>query len=164
MFRVPATLIALGALMTSLAACGSSVTRSDYVARANAICAQAVRQTRVIPPPAPATGSVSGAIGLSALAGYVERITPIAEHELSQLEALKRPSGGAAADRSALSRYFVALAAAIRDYRDLGAAAARGDAAGMRDAEAALAGSHATELAVAYGLRACGTPGGTGVR
>lgn len=139
--------------------CGSTVTKHDYIARADAICAAAVRQTRATAPPVAAT-SARGR--LQALARYVERVTPIAASELSQLQGLKRPPGPAS-ETAALDQYLAALRQAVSDYRALGAAAAQGDASGVRDAEAALAGSRVTGLATAYGLRACGTPGGTGV-
>ena len=152
-------------LVTGLlaAGCGSTVTKHDYIARADAICAAAVRQTRSIPPPVAASsaGARPRALAL-ALAQYVRRVTPIAASELAQLESLKRPHGSAS-DAAALRRYLVALRAAVDNYRALGAAAAAGDGGGVRDAEAALAGSRVTALASAYGLRACGRPGGTGV-
>jgi hypothetical protein len=157
--RATAALLMLVVIGLLAAGCGSTVTKHDYIARADAICAAAVRQTRSIPPPVAAS---SAGARPRALAQYVRRVTPIAASELAQLQSLKRPHGSVS-DTAALSRYLVALRAAVDHYRALGAAAAAGDAGGVRDAEASLAGSRVTALASAYGLRACGTPGGTGV-
>ena len=106
--------------------------------------------------------ATSASARLQALAQYVRRVTPIAASELAQLQGLKRPHDSAS-ETAALDHYLAALRQAVGDYRALGAAAAQSDAGGVRDAEAALAGSRVTALATVYGLRGCGTPGGTGV-
>ena len=142
-------LAAIAAVLVAAAAiagCGSSYTKSDFIARADAICASSLRQTRSIAP--------------SALGEYVAAVLPIVESEATQLRALKSPPQDAR-DQAALAKYFGALTQEVEDYRKLGAAAKRGDAQGVTDAEAALRASPATSLATAYGLRSCGTPGAT---
>lgn len=146
-------------LIASLAAgCGGSgYTKSDFVARADAICASALRQARSIAPPtvAQASGGQDGA-----LAAYLSSIVPVLESEASQLHGLKRPPGSAQ-DKAALTRYLEALSQTVTDYKQLAAAARRGDDQTVADTEAALGSSHVYSLATSYGLRSCGTPGAT---
>ncbi len=130
-----------------IAGCGSSYTKSDFIARADAICASALRQTRSV---APST----------ALGEYVGAVLPIVQGEATQLRALKPPPEDAR-DRAALTQYFGALAQEVENYRKLAAAAKRGDGQAETNAEAALRASPAASLATVYGLRACGTPGAT---
>ena len=143
-------LAALAAVLVAAAAvagCGSSYTKSDFIARADAICASALRQTRSIAP-------------TSALSEYVAAVLPIVQSEATQLRALKSPPQDAH-DKAALTKYFGALTQEMENYRKLGAAAKRGDGQGVTNAEAALRASPAASLATAYGLRSCGTPGAT---
>jgi hypothetical protein len=148
---------ALLTLTALLAGCGSSYTNGDFVARANAICASAVRQTRSIAAP-----SAARAVGhqMSALADYLAQVVPVLQSEASQLRALRRPTEDASA-RATLARYLEALAQAAGDYRALAAAAKRGDAQGVASAEAALRASPVASLAASYGLHSCGIPGAT---
>lgn len=142
------------ALVTLVAACGSSYTKQDFIARANGICTSALRQTRAI---APAAGTPQSN---RALAAYLSQALPIAQSEADQLRALRLPPG-TAAEKAALLRYFSALSAQVAAIKQLKSAAARGDAQGVAAAKAALSANPATSLAAKYGLRSCGTPGGT---
>jgi hypothetical protein len=130
-----------------LAGCGGSYTKKDFLARANAICASAVRQARSIPPGGP-------------LAGYVATVLPIVQSEASQLRGLKRPPVGAR-ERAQLDQYFGALTQVVDNYRQLASAAKQGDRQAVTAAEAELRASPVTALATANGLHACGTPGAT---
>lgn len=148
--RPSRSLAAIAAVLVAAAAiagCGSSYTKSDFIARADAICASALRQTRSIAP-------------TSALGEYVGAVLPIVESEATQLRALKSPPQDAR-DKAALAKYFGALTQEVENYRKLGAAAKRGDGQGITNAEAALRVSPAASLATGYGLRSCGTPGAT---
>lgn len=136
-----------------LAACGSTYTKGDFAARANGICTNAVRDIRSLA--APSTGGG----GLRALSQYIGKVLPIVQSEASQIRALRRPSG----DQTALNHYLSAQAEVVAQYRRLAAAAKRGDAQGVADAEAKLQASPVTTLAAQYGLHDCGTPGSTGV-
>ena len=139
-----------------LSACGgSSYTKADFVARANAICTKTLGQTRAISPPS-STGQPGGA-----LAAYLGRLVPLLGSEADQIRALKRPSGGAAHDRQILSQYLAALGQVVVAYRQLEAAAKRGDAQAVAGVEATLQANPAADLAASYGLRSCGTPGTT---
>jgi hypothetical protein len=145
--RVVVSLVPL-ALTAIAAGCGgTSYTKRDFIARADAICASAVRQARALAPQS----------GLAATAGAV---LPVVESEAAQLRALRRP-GGSAGDRAALDRYYAALGQAVQNYRDLAGAAKRGDTQGATTAEAALRANPISSLASSYGLRSCGAPGAT---
>lgn len=149
-----------GTLLVALLAAGcggSGYTKSDFVARADAICASALRQTRSIAPPgaAQASGGQDGA-----LAAYLARAVPVLENEASQLRGLRQPPGNAQ-DKAALSRYLAALGQTVSYYKQLAAAAKRGDDQAVADTEAALGSSPVYSLATSYGLRSCGTPGAT---
>jgi hypothetical protein len=145
-------------LVLVLAGCGGSgYTKSDFIARADAICAGAVRQTRSIAPPGAAQAG-SGQDG--ALAAYLSNVVPVLENEASQLRALRRPPGNAG-ELATLNRWYSALAQSVMHYKELAAAARRGDDQSVADAEAALGASPVYSLAASYGLRSCGTPGAT---
>ena len=60
-----------------------------------------------------------------------------------------------------LAKYLAAQGQVVSAYRQLEAAAKRGDAQAIADVEATLRANPAADLAASYGLRACGTPGGT---
>jgi len=130
--------VALLMLAALVAGCGAD-TKGDFVARANAICASTVRETRSIAPP---SFTHSKAQQLRALAGYLASVLPVVQSEATQLHALRRPTE-VAHDRAALARYLSAVAR------------------GVASAEAALRASPVTSLAAAYGLRSCGSPGAT---
>lgn len=151
-----AGIVAVLALAAILAGCGA-YTKSNFVARADAICASTVRQTRSIAPP---SFSSSAGKRMSALANYLGAALPIEQSEATQIRALPRPAGNARA-RGVLARYLAALAQAVGEYRELEAAAKRENAQGVARAEAALATNPVTSLATSYGLRSCGTPGAT---
>jgi len=151
-----AALLTLAAL---LAGCGDSYTKSDFVAQANAICASSVRETRGIAPP---TFTGSGEERVRALAPYLAKVLPVAKSELDRIRDLERPPGSDR-ERALLDRYLRALGRAVSDYRDLLAAARRGDPQGVAAAQASLRANPVADLAARYGLRSCGVPGSTGV-
>jgi hypothetical protein len=146
--------LAAVAIVATLAACGSSApTKQDVVARANAICASALRHVRATPPP---TGTPPA---LTDLAVYLRRVLPVVEREVSALRALPRPDK----DHALLDRYIAAVGAAGVNYQTLTAAAEKGDPAGVSRALAALRSNAAAALAQEYGLSQCAASSGTGV-
>ena len=150
-----AWLFGLLAVVTLLAGCGgSSYTKGDFVARADAICTSTLRQTRALAPPS-STSQPGGA-----LAVYLGQLVPLVQSEANQLRALKRPSDGAR-DSGTLTAYYKALAQIVANYRQLEAAAKRGDTQTVTDVEATLRASPIAALAASYGLQTCGTPGST---
>jgi hypothetical protein len=155
--HVTGSLIALTAVIC-VAGCGANYTKRDFLARADGICNTAVREIRSIAPPASPAGQPEAV----AVGAYFKKLVPIAESEVAQLRALRRPPGSAA-DAANLSRYLHTLAGDAGVYRQLGVAAASGDSTGVASAEAQLRASPVAGLAAAYGLRQCGNAGGTGV-
>jgi hypothetical protein len=151
---VPVTTALLA--LAILTACGS-YTKHDYIARADAICASTVRQTRLIAPPSFANAPAER---LQALAGYVVHVLPLVRGEATQLRGLRQPSQ-TAADRATLATFLTAFGQLAAGYQSLATAASAGDAAGAARAEAALTASPVGSLAARYGLRSCGTPGAT---
>jgi hypothetical protein len=129
------------------AGCGAGYTKSDFIARANAICASSLRQARSVP---------SG----SGLTAYLAAELPVLQGEAVQLLKLRRPPD-TARDRAILSRYFDALTQTVRDYRELETAARHGDQETESTIEAALAASPLESLASSYGMRSCGPPSAT---
>jgi hypothetical protein len=145
-----ASLVGALALALLLAGCGGGgYTRHDFITRADAICAGALRQARSIAP------------GTS-LPSYLSDYVPILESEASQLQALRRPPD-TARDRATLEHYFAALRQTVAEYRQLAAATKSGDQQAVTNAEAALGASPVYSLATGYGLTSCGTPGSTAV-
>ena len=145
-------IVAILSLAALLAGCGSKYTKSDFVARADGICTNAVREIRSLNAPTAAAGQE-----LHALSRYLAKVLPIVQSEASQIRALKRPGG----DPTALERYLSAQAEVVAQYGR--GAAPRGDEQGVASAEAKLQASPVASQAAQYGLHACGTPGGTGV-
>ncbi len=153
--RLRAAALVLG-LMALLSACGS-YTKADFTARADAICAGAVRHLRTLAPPSFGAGSV---VQERSLAGYLDRALPILSAEASQLRGLRRP-GGRAGARAELDHYLQALSQNLADYRRLAASAAGGNLRAVAGAESALGASDVDSLADRYGILSCGAPGAT---
>lgn len=150
--------ITLGLLSAvSLGACGSSYTRRDLIARADAICASAIRQTLAIGPP---TFGGSSSQQLEGLAQYLARALPIYQSETAQLRGLRAPAQSAS-DKAKLSRFLQAVSQAAADFRALLASAKQRDPQGVASAEAALRANPVSALAASYGLKSCGAPGAT---
>jgi hypothetical protein len=148
--------VALAIVAATLGGCGSAgESKSDFVARANAICETAVRDVRDVTLPSASGGGTS----LSALSRYLRTVTPVVEGEVKQLRALPRP----VADRALLDRYLNALASSAAEYRVLDDAARHRDRAALAGAIGALRGSPAPALAARYGLAECAGSAGTAV-
>lgn len=145
-------LLVLAAVVASCG--GSGYTKSDFVARADAICTSTLSQTRALSPPA-STSQPGGA-----LAGYLGQLVPLVQSEAAQLRALKRPPDNAR-ESATLTSYYNALAQIVASYRQLEAAARSGDTQTVTDVEATLRASPIAALATSYGLKSCGTPGST---
>ncbi len=139
-----------------LVGCGS-YTKHDFIARADAICASTVRQTRLIPPP---SFTSSPAQRLRALAGYVTKVLPLVRTEATQLRALRRPSQSAT-EQASLTSFVAAFGEVVGDYERLATATSAGDRAGVARAEASLTASPVAALAARYGLRSCAAASST---
>jgi hypothetical protein len=138
----------------AVTACGGhTATKRDVIARANAICVNALDGVRAVPPPTGGTNSPA------ALAGYLKKVVPIVSKEAADTRALPRP----AQDKAILDRYVRAVSATAAQYRTLAAAAQRGDAGAVAQGLAALRTSPAPALAAQYGLARCSASAGSGV-
>jgi hypothetical protein len=136
-------LLAAVAVTGLLAGCGGhAATRSDVIARANAICFESQQAIRTIPLP-------SG--GTETLTAYLRKITPIAAKEATQLRALPRP----APRQATLNRFIAATSSSVNDYRAATRAAAAGADDAVQQAFARLRASPAAGYARAYGLKQC---------
>ena len=151
---VPVVAIALAGL---LAGCGGALTKRDFSARADAICATTLRQIRAVPPPSFSGGSAQR---LSSMAGYLSRVEPLVKSEAAQIRHLPRP-GGSDRQRQALARYLSALTLAADEYGAMAVASRRHAANAVAEAETALAANPLTSLAAGYGLGSCTGAGPT---
>jgi hypothetical protein len=143
---------ALAALIVT--ACGGhTANKQDVIARGNAICAAALRDLRVTPPPA------GGGTSLPGLAAYLRAVVPILQREVSSLQKLPRP----AADRALLDQYVAAMKKSGATDRALATAAQRGDQDAVNQALAELQVNPASSLAARYGLNQCAGATGTAV-
>jgi hypothetical protein len=118
-----------------LAACGGGVTKKDVIARADGICANAVRAVRA------AQASIGGA----------QKVAAAIAREAKQLRALPRP----AEDHALLDRYIAAIGRLATEYRDVANALRAGNQGAVSTALAALRTNPAAALAARYGLREC---------
>ena len=116
-----------------------------------------MRQTRLIAPP---SFTRVPAERRHAVAGYVAQVLPLVRAEATALHGVRQPTQGAA-DRATLQGFLAAFTQVVGGFKSLATAAAAGDAAGVARAEASLGASPVAALAARYGLRSCGTPGGT---
>ncbi len=153
--RIVGPISAIGALVLLTGCAG--LTKADFIARADAICADSVRATRLIAPPAFAE---AGSGALDGLAAYASKVLPLVASEAGQLRALPRPQGNAK-DSAALAGFLDAFSGVAADYGSLETAATKGDAPGVARAEGALGTSRVSTFARAYGLRSCGSAGAT---
>jgi hypothetical protein len=154
---------------TTAASAGSTPTKAEYVAKANAICAHASSQTGKLlgelESATTAALSAPSASGGAHLADLVAGLHSAALRVLGQLQALTPPSS----DRAAVAQFLTPLATAI---------------GGLGQAETAISSGHASQAlsslldlqsktpqlaaaAQAYGLTQCegvlsGTPSSTG--
>lgn len=143
----------------ALAGCGSSApTKSQYDAKANAVCATASTKTAPLirEVTAGAAALAGGNVhGVPALASAVTRLHETAETTLAELQKLKQPSGG----HAAIERFLTPLASVV------GAIGQASEALDKGQAQQALGvleqvrptSQQATAAADAYGMTSCGT-------
>ena len=117
------------------------------IKRADAICFSTQQSIRAVAAPA---GGVS-LTDLPAASAYLGREARLLEHQASQLADLPRPP----ARRATLDAFVAAASRSATDYRELAAAARRGDRLAAGRALSDLADAPVTRLATAYGLAQC---------
>ena len=130
-----------------MASCGGDerLSRSEFVQRADAICAKYQRRSAAIPRPRT----------IADVPSFIDRGIPLAKDELAELDALRPPKEDEAEVDRMLAEVRTTIAelerlrriAASRDRLATEAAAARVEASGER----------AAELAGRYGLDECGS-------
>jgi hypothetical protein len=141
---------ALALAAGALAACGGNAggpTRAEFIARGDALCAQARKNT----PRPPATRDPAR------LAGYLDAVDRVSTATLARFGKLEAPH-----DLSGLAKRFLASAnARLADVRRARNAARRGDAAGLRAALAQQDRDAVRYRALArqIGFKICGSGG-----
>jgi len=142
----------------ALAGCGgsSAPTKSQYVAKANTICASARKQT------APLIGQFRSAVGQllgggskAPLVHVAAALTAASSAALTKLEALKQPSG----DEAAIKRIIAPLHNVVGDLAKVGKAVASGDIAGALAIFGREQSAKAMVVSAAdsYGVKSCAT-------
>ena len=132
--------------MIAAAGCGGgSLSHSDFVKRADEVCAAYRSQTKAVLRPRTYTQIVR----------YVDQTLPLYEAALRKLEALKPPSSESDAAKAWLS----ADRRVAKATRDLGVGAQRRDfpAVNVAASRVALAGSQGRQAAAALGMHVCAT-------
>jgi hypothetical protein len=146
-------IVAAMALLLGLAlsSCGTSApTKQDVIARGNAICENALRAVRAIPPPRSATSQAD-------LGTYLQQVLPVVDKEVAALRALPRP----ALDEALLNQFDAAVKNSGAEYHALAAAVRSRDQAALAQAGARLRVNPAAALAKRYGLDGCAASTGT---
>lgn len=156
-----ATWVLTLSVATGLAACGGDnskkrAAKADFIARADAICAQYEPQLRALPRPR-FNPIQATAADMPAAAAYVTQRIPIAERESAALHALGTPSQDASTFKRALAGFDSTISVA----RDELIATRAGEVGRFkRDFNRERsAGVQASRLTGRFGLRVCGARG-----
>jgi len=145
----------------ALAGCGSSApTKSQYLAKANAICASTSTQTAPLihQVTAAAAGLAPGAGAareVATLAGAMQRLHAVATSSLTKLQKLEQPSGA----HAAIERFLKPFAAVVSAIEQAAGALQKGQpqqALGMLE-QVRPTSVQASSGAQAYGLTQCTT-------
>ncbi len=126
----------------AVAGCGSSgPSRSQFIARADAICHSSLAQLRA----------------REATASTLATVVPVIASEVRQLSALKQPTQ----DRALLRRYLAAMHTWLAGWRQLESVMAQGarNAQALSVAQATVSSNVPATLARRYGLMECSTAG-----
>ena len=144
----PGLTVLLTALL--LAGCGGSgddrLTKSEFIAEADAICAKGRDHSKALPEPTT----------YAELAEYIRKGISIQDHDVAEIRKLKPPKNDAQ-DVELMLEQVERLNAA---FDRLQAAAEKGDAKGVvrRSTDVRRANRAAARRARQYGLRVCGQP------
>lgn len=141
-----AACLALAVPLAALAGCGGSgPSRSEFISRADRICASAASEIRRVPQPA----------NLAAAEAYFRSSRQIVEGVRKRIGDLPEPK----ADRQAIAAYLDSFAPPLAAYHQLESASRRGDAAGVRRAAAGLrrVSARTDRLARDLGMERCGS-------
>lgn len=161
MTRLPLTLAAAVAVL-ALAGCGggdddtrtgsaapsaspAGLSKADYIAKGDAVCAKLQKDTEAVPPPADE----------SAFGPYITQVVTLAEGARAEFAALTPPADGAATHKTLLD----SLDSAITSGKGAATAAGNGDTVTAADllTEAEKAGAASDAAAKSYGFTVCGS-------
>lgn len=136
-----------------LIGCGAGeVTTEEFIARADAICAETKQQVEALPPPALPVQ----------IEAHLKRSAEIIDAGLDRLRTLEVP----AKDRPTVDAFLEASANAVGYLPGLGRAAARNKPVKLQEATSKLetASKRAHDIARAFGFKVCGgvSDGGLG--
>jgi hypothetical protein len=144
-------LLIVATVLLGLGGCGSSApSKQDVIARGDAICESATRAALAVTPTFLPGGRLSPR--------YYQQTAPIVEAELRSLLALPRPSQ----DGAVLQRFLAAVSALAVVYRQILAAADRGDTAAIAALNAQAPRIDSTGPALRYGMDGCAHSGAGG--
>jgi hypothetical protein len=142
-----------------ISGCGSTVTKHDVIKRANAICANTLRDVRALVPPTP-SGNRGGRFSVGVPdTRYLNALAGLIQTEAGQLSKLPRP----ARDRALLSQYIAAVDRVAAGYRRLATASKQGSNGRVAAILSALRANPAPALATRYGMTVCAGSSGTAV-
>lgn len=139
----------VAAVLVVLSACGGGPSKTEFVSRWDAICAREERAVAAVPVP-----DVRSTKDLPAFADALGRAIPIAQREVSELQAVAPPK----ADRSTVGAILADLERATSALSQAEAAARNADAGAVERAQS-LASAYRTQAgraARAYGFKRCG--------
>jgi hypothetical protein len=152
-----AAIVVAGAAL-ALAGCGGSggVSRSQYIAKADAICKTTAAKTApLINHIATAGVSLLGGSASTArqVAGVVGQLRTVAARALAQLRALAQPSG----DHTAIQKFLTPLSSVVSTIGTAGTALGNGQALQALNTLQGLqtVAQQLASAAKAYGLHAC---------
>lgn len=156
--RASAAAVAL-AVVLALAGCGSSApTKSQYIAKAGAICTTASTQTAPLIKQVTAAAVALGTGGASAaarLASVMSQLHAVGASNLEKLQKLEQPSG----EHAAIERFLTPFSSVVSAIGQAAAAVEKGQgqqALGLLE-QVRPASEQATSGARAYGLTQCET-------
>ncbi len=158
--RIPAAAVALTlAVALVLAGCGSSApTKSQYIAKAGAMCATASAQTAPLIKQVTASAvalSTGGASAATRLASAVSQLHTVASSNLEKLQNLEQPSG----EHATIERFLTPFASVVSAIGQAATALGKGQAQqalGLLE-QIRPSSEQATSAARAYGLTQCET-------
>ena len=138
------SIVALGAAFV-LAACGGEdrLSREEFQKQGNAICAKYDKQIDAVATPS----------SIEEVSGYVDKVVPLVEKEISEMKALKPPEE----DQESFDRMIAKGEETKEAGEELGAAAEKRDEAAVQRAlqKGQAAGNESDRLAGELGLDDC---------
>jgi hypothetical protein len=157
--RLGSSVLAAMAIAGALSACGSSsktISKADFIKRADAICASGNQRIRALPQPNLNPSKVTTA-QLPQLASFLGQFLMVLQSEYDQIVALPSPSS----DKSTIDQALASVKQSIGVFAQMRQRAMAGDVAGFKTLFAqengpGSANNRANALAKQFGLKVCG--------